>query len=71
MLSRKYYGIAKEIDVENADQEKIEKWHKEILGIYEDEPAVYHALNAAGYNAATQALGYDKNKFQQVAWWRY
>ena len=22
MLSRKYYGIAKEIDVENADQEK-------------------------------------------------
>ncbi len=71
MLSRKYYGIAKEIDVENVDQEKIKKWRKKMLGIYEDEPAVYHALNAVCYNAVTQALGYDKDKFQQVARWRY
>ena len=42
-----------------------------MLGIYEDEPAVYHALNAVCYNAVIQALGYDKDKFQQVARWRY
>ena len=71
MLARRFYEIAKSIDVENADQKQIEKWRMEILGVYEDEPAVYHAVNAECYNASTQALGYGENKFQQIPWWKY
>ena len=70
MLARSFYGIAKGIDVENTDQKQIEEWRVEILGVYEDEPAVYHALNAECYNAATKALGYDSSRFQQISWWR-
>ena len=68
MLARRFYGIAKLIDVEKADKEQIEKWRVEIIGVYEDEPAVFHALNAECYNAATKALGYGSEKFQQVSW---
>ena len=38
MLSRKYYGIAKEIDVENADQEKIKKCARKCWGSMKTNP---------------------------------
>ena len=34
MLARRFYGIAKGIDVENTDQKQIEEWRVEVLGVY-------------------------------------
>ena len=71
MLARRFYEIAASIDPERANEQKIQRWRNEILGVYEDEPAVYHALNAECYNAATRALGYGEDKLRQIAWWRH
>ena len=57
MLARRLYHIIATIDPEHATAERIRQWRSSILGVYEDEPAVYHALNAECYNAAAQALG--------------
>ena len=71
MLSRRFYEIAKKIDLESADPGKVQEWRNEILGAYEDEPAVYHALNALCYNAATKALGYGTDKLQKITFLQY
>ena len=69
MLARKFYQIAVTIDPEHATAERVQRWRISILGVYEDEPAVYHALNAECYNAAAQALG--KKERQQVREWQH
>ncbi len=79
ILSRRFYATAKKINTQKDDAQSIEAWRDEILGIYEDEPDVFHALNAECYNAATQALGHGRKEFQKVKpwqhllrhWWRF
>lgn len=56
-LGRRFYQIAQSIDPQHATAERVSQWRVDILSVYEDEPAVYHALNAECYNAASQALG--------------
>ena len=69
MLARRFYQTAIMIDPEHATGERVRQWRNDILGVYEDEPAVYHALNAECYNAASQALG--KKEHQQVKEWQH
>ena len=57
MLARKFYQTAAKINPEHATDEQVSQWRTDILSAYEDEPAVYHALNAECYNAAAQASG--------------
>ena len=71
LLARRFYQIAKSINVEEADPERIENWRIEILGASEEEPAVFYALNAECYNAATRAIGFGDDKLRQIARWRY
>ena len=71
ILARRFYETAKRIDVYGADPERLKQWIDEVLGVYEDEPEVFHALNAECYNAATQALGHGSKVFQQVTWRRH
>ena len=66
-LARRFYDIASSISVDGADPERIETWRNQILLVYKDEPAVYHALNAECRNAASQALGHDTDQFQKVS----
>lgn len=70
-LAKRFYEIAKMIDVYKADEKEIHKWRQEILSVYEDEPAIYHALNAECGNAASQALGFGSDDFQPVKWWQH
>lgn len=71
-LARQFYEMAASIDVDKANQENVQIWYKAIIKLYATEPAaVYHALNAECSNAASQALGYGKEKFQRVVWWQY
>lgn len=69
ILSKRFYWAAKNIDEENADVANVREWKSSLLNIYEDEPDVFHALNAECYNAATKALGYEKKKLQKIGWW--
>ena len=71
ILARRFYQIAKSINVEEADSERIENWRIEILGVSQEEPAVFYALHAECYNAATRALGYGEDRFRQISQWRY
>ena len=71
ILARRFYQIAKSINVEEADPERIENWRIEILGASQEEPAVFYALNAECYNAATRALGYGDDKLRKISRWRY
>ena len=71
LLARRFYQIAKSINVEEADPERIENWRIEILSASQEEPAVFYALNAESYNAATRALGYGDDKLRQISRWRY
>ena len=71
ILSRRFYETAKKINTQAADSDSIKQWTDEILGIYEDEPEVFHALNAECFNAATQAMGHKPDRFQQVKWWQH
>ena len=77
LLARRFYELARSINVQQADEENIEKWRTEILSIYEDEPAVYHALNAECGNAVSQALGFGTRqrvtKLQHMLrnWYRF
>ena len=68
LLARRFYELAKRINVNQADDEAVEAWRVGILDIRRDEPAVYHALNAECGNAATQALGFNQDEMQRVHW---
>ena len=70
-LARRFYQIAKSINVEEAGPERIENWRIEILSAFQEEPAVFYALNAECYNAATRALGYGDDRLRQISRWRY
>lgn len=77
LLARRFYQIASTITPEYVNSEQVGCWRRAILGVYVDEPAVYHALNAECYNAAAQALG--KRERQRIKrrhyllrhWWRF
>lgn len=71
ILARRFYQIAKSINVEEADPEQIENWRTEILSAFQEEPAVFYALHAECYNAATRALGYGDDKLRNISRWRY
>lgn len=69
VLARRFYWVAKLVDVEKADQDQVREWNNSLLSAYEDEPDIFHALNAECYNAATKALGVDKKKYKTIGWW--
>ena len=71
LLARRFYQIAKTINVEEADPGQVNKWRMEILGASQEEPAVFYALHAECYNAATRSLGYGEDKLRQISRWRY
>ena len=56
-LARQFFQIAAKINPSLATDERLHQWRNDIFGVYENEPDVYHALNAECYNAAAQALG--------------
>ena len=68
-LARRFFDVAKSIDVNASDLEKNNKCRISLLEIYEDEPPVYHALNAECANAASKALGH-KEGLKKIAFWR-
>ena len=70
-LAREFYRIAKSIDIEEADRDKVRKWNEMILDAYAEEPAVYHALNAECYNAATAARIRDSKRLLHVRWYHH
>ena len=71
VLARKFYWIARTVDEESANREKVREWKISVLSAYEDEPDVFHALNAECYNSATKALGYKGAKYyKQISWWQ-
>ena len=57
VLAHKFYWIAATIRPECATADQVHQWRNAILAAYENEPDMYHALNAECYNAAAQALG--------------
>lgn len=71
ILARKFYWVARTIDIENADGAKVKEWQNNLLSAYEDEPDVFHALNAECYNAATKARGFkEKERYKEIKWWQ-
>lgn len=66
VLARRFYWIAKLVDAEQADKDRVREWNISLLSAYEDEPDVFHALNADCYNAATKSLGFGKEKYKKV-----
>ena len=71
VLARRFYDLAKRINVMEADAGAVEGWRASILDIYSDEPALYHALNAECHNAVAQAIGADASQMQRVLWWQH
>ena len=71
VLARRFYDLAKRINVMKADAATVEDWRRDILDIYGDEPTVYHALNAECHNAVAQAIGADASQMQRVWWWQH
>ena len=59
------------IDVQEANKENVRQWNINMLDAYEDEPDVFHALNAECYNAATKALGHKGAEYyKEISWWQ-
>lgn len=55
LMLERFYRIAQGINVEMADEQWVLEWRNEMFRAYGDTGAVYHALNADCYNAATLA----------------
>lgn len=70
-LSRRFHAIEILIDTDQANDDKIMEWRKQMNIIYADEPPTYHALNAVCFNDSTKALGYDRKYFHEIVWWKY
>ena len=69
VLARKFYWVARTIDEQNATGEMVRDWKISLLNVYEDEPDVFHALNAECYNAATRAVGFKEiEKYKRISW---
>ena len=71
ILARRFYQVYRSVETEQASPKRIRSWKSEILGIYEDEPAVYHALNAECYNAVTRARYSKPSQLQRVKWYHH
>lgn len=69
VLAKRFYWVSKLVDVEQADKDRVREWNNSLLSAYEDEPDIFHALNAECYNAATKALGIDKRKHKVIGRW--
>ena len=59
LLARRFYDLAKRIVVHEANAATVDRWRAEMLDLWGDEPATYHALNAECHNAVAQAIGAD------------
>ena len=57
LLAHRFHGLSQRIKVRDDDEQSVEEWRGMIIGIYGDEPAVYHALNAECHNSVAQAIG--------------
>ncbi|MEP3114121.1 hypothetical protein [Nisaea sp.] len=68
ILKRRFYALAKRIVPHRATVVMIEEWRAEMVSIFEDEPATYHALNALCHNAICQSVGAPKGVYQRVGW---
>lgn len=66
ILKRRFYVLAKRIVPHRATVVMIEEWRAEMVSIFEDEPAIYHALNALCHNAICQSVGAPKGVYQRV-----
>ena len=71
ILARRFFDMAKRINVVEADVDSVEGWRANILDIYGDEPPTYYALNAECHNAVCQARGTPKEHMQRVQWWQH
>ena len=70
VLARRFYWIARTVNVEDANKGRVREWYNGLLSAYEDEPDVFHALNAECYNAATKALGFKEMKYYKAINWK-
>ena len=75
-LAHRFYDLEKRINANLADdnlvdEKTVAEWRIEMIEIFKDEPAPYHALNAECGNAASQALDYGENEMQQIGWWQH
>ena len=66
ILKRRFYVLAKRIVPHRATAVMIEEWRAEMVSVFEDEPATYHALNALCHNAICQSVGAPKGVYQRV-----
>ena len=71
LLARRFYDLATRIAVHEATAATVDRWRAEMLDIWGDEPATYHALNAECHNAVAQAIGADTGEMQRVRWWHH
>lgn len=79
LMVERFYRIAQGINVETADEPWVCEWQNEIYRAYGDTGAVYHALNAECYNAATLARSATPRKLMRLRrwqrvirdWWRF
>ena len=71
LLARRFYDLEKRIVVHEATAATVDRWRAEMLDIWGDEPATYHALNAECHNAVAQAIGADTGEMQRVRWWHH
>ena len=69
LLARRFYDLEKRIVVHEATAATVDRWRTEMLDIWGDEPAAYHALNAECHNAVAQAIG--AGEMQRVRWWHH
>lgn len=71
-LVRRFHEVVSEININDATLESYLNWDSKVKIVYSEEPlSVYHALNAVCGNAAYQAAGRDRDKFQTYNSWQY
>ena len=70
LMLERFYRIAQGINVEMADEQWVLEWRNEMFRAYGDTGAVYHALNADCYNAATLARSEKPRKLIRLRWWQ-
>ena len=70
LMVERFYRTAQAINVEVADERRVLEWRNEVFRAYGDTTAVYHALNAECYNAATLAISATPHKLIRLRWWQ-
>ena len=70
LMVERFYRIAQNINIEMADEQWVLGWRNEMFRAYGDTGAVYHALNAECYNAATLARSAKPRQLIRLRWWQ-